>query len=1233
MLSKIKKIVFSFVIFMIGLTSIDALYNGSAGTSFPGTYTGNCPAGKYNCIIAGRNRLMIQARLYYIDNGSFSQIGSTYYFVDKATYDNTTVRNSGLNLIYVSEFDQYTTGTKFISANTYLKNYFGDVAGNPQTTQAKNFLNKVTGTSDYTTVLTKESQFANKTKAATKGYRIIIEPVVLVAYPSFSSDSYALMTVKGMASEAKRIGNGQGTNGPGTYSYNGFDVPTCTGRPGGVAKCNNNLLGVNSYAQLLYTDFKDVGIEAASQEYCVNSVNTDMLADMTNGCGMNIIDISQYADNECYSYSIKGEPLECKKSDENNKQVFTEKYTKMDSCTNATEEEKKVYTEYGKKVAENGTCKIYCIESAEASFPGSILKSYKTGSYFSWPTFGNNFDDNYQMIMTSKLKCKFVDYGAGADSVGATITLKCGSGMVEYDSSTCRESSSSEQGSCPSGYRSAGYSSNSCVKTIEKNKICPDNYSEWGSGLCRERVPVCLQGNLKSDGYCYKNSYYESYCGSGARLSDDKTYCIINKVTVSEPYCPKGKKSGDYCYQNATGSQYNYTCPKGWERVGTYGERCRKKVSYRNVLQCPDSSWTSNSYGSCTKDAYYRKTCGDWSFYGYNECRTPATMSASGKITGKVCPNGTEEEYGRCYSYSYSNKTCSGGKKLINGYCYSLSQKIVASYSCPEGYERKDTTCKKICNKDSLMRTMNNLLNDANKYKISAKLTAGTNNKIDTNLAVGSTTITVSDNNMEYTKTVKFKIPDNKNRYYNKVTDIVSDTPVLSLEVFDRGRGVVSTSKNDQVLVGNNLKEYDLKISDVYLGQNNIFGKNYIKNYVCHYSLSNEPCECPSGTKNAGDDVDELINILKCEGSNSDTNSNHYYSEKTSCVYLQKAICNRDFNESSNSDSTQKKYKLTCNENIKCLGNENVDITNCVKEQQRLNVTLETAIKYCTSKEPTCSSDYCYDVKTNARKDIKSCLNEGNSRETCLKRNNCLNTSCPDCYCTGICENKKISKKGLTLSYKKCNGGSSSYCYPNLYCDSGNEIVTASAKSCILKELNSNNLETVLKRYSISTIENALESCKSISCVSINGIPKVVYRVIDLRNPFPGKIHNGAMTGISSTESIKSREPGGNWNNKTVIKNEILNARGAKDYDLYKKQPLYTIKLTPDTIKKIREYNKNYNYANFDLKCNEKNSTACLSNFIHNNSFNVVVDGKSECTKLNMMSNLNDYNKCYNSNN
>lgn len=117
-----------------------------------------------------------------------------------------------------------------------------------------------------------------------------------------------------------------------------------------------------------------------------------------------------------------------------------------------------------------------------------------------------------------------------------------------------------------------------------------------------------------------------------------------------------------------------------------------------------------------------------------------------------------------------------------------------------------------------------------------------------------------------------------------------------------------------------------------------------------------------------------------------------------------------------------------------------------------------------------------------------------------------------------------------------------------------------------------------------------------------NGID-VIFRTIDLDDPFPSIDANGRITGSNWCAGPEDCS-----NVNAVVDSVIINNRGVKTEELYKElDPLYKITLTPAIIKEIRKYNKTTRYDDFNLVC-AANKDNCKSDFIRttldNNKYN-----------------------------
>lgn len=125
----------------------------------------------------------------------------------------------------------------------------------------------------------------------------------------------------------------------------------------------------------------------------------------------------------------------------------------------------------------------------------------------------------------------------------------------------------------------------------------------------------------------------------------------------------------------------------------------------------------------------------------------------------------------------------------------------------------------------------------------------------------------------------------------------------------------------------------------------------------------------------------------------------------------------------------------------------------------------------------------------------------------------------------------------------------------------------------------------------------------------------LLFRTISLNNPFPAR--DGS-----------SRLPAENWlsdvNNKVYdyisanrgVRYYNKDASGEALYSTDEIEPMYTITLTPSTMKKIREYNKTHQYDSMyhenTLNCNS-NDRECFSTFLRNHDYIPSDSFKGSC--------------------
>lgn len=175
----------------------------------------------------------------------------------------------------------------------------------------------------------------------------------------------------------------------------------------------------------------------------------------------------------------------------------------------------------------------------------------------------------------------------------------------------------------------------------------------------------------------------------------------------------------------------------------------------------------------------------------------------------------------------------------------------------------------------------------------------------------------------------------------------------------------------------------------------------------------------------------------------------------------------------------------------------------------------------------------------------------------------------------------------------------------------GNEIIlsdacekseTCTALTCNLFVCPANTvaagrpLNAIIAQYLANHPGTSLNSSliKYLIDCSCNDENNIVYRVIDLKNPFPGKTGGGRMAGF-------------NWSD---LKERITKNRNVSDDAIYtESKVMYHFKLTVNEIKNIRSYNKSNDYGDYKLTCKKENQRNCISSFVHNTAYGIQSDG------------------------
>ncbi|MBR2833397.1 MAG: hypothetical protein IKE75_03080 [Bacilli bacterium] len=138
------------------------------------------------------------------------------------------------------------------------------------------------------------------------------------------------------------------------------------------------------------------------------------------------------------------------------------------------------------------------------------------------------------------------------------------------------------------------------------------------------------------------------------------------------------------------------------------------------------------------------------------------------------------------------------------------------------------------------------------------------------------------------------------------------------------------------------------------------------------------------------------------------------------------------------------------------------------------------------------------------------------------------------------------------------------------------------------------------------------------------GGENIIYRPIDLANPFPGQSGQGRDTGsnwctLDLNRVLKcsgKRINTSNQSNNQIVYNEIINNRKVSGYDVYSEKPLYEVELDSEAIKAIRSSNKKQDYDDWTgITYSEK--TGAISSFLQkiwgsSRVTGVCMDGNSD---------------------
>ena len=413
---------------------------------------------------------------------------------------------------------------------------------------------------------------------------------------------------------------------------------------------------------------------------------------------------------------------------------------------------------------------------------------------------------------------------------------------------------------------------------------------------------------------------------------------------------------------------------------------------------------------------------------------------------------------------------------------------------------------------------------------------------------------------LKLTATVVYSLSDHFNQYISKKDYAVSSNKPNASYV-DIGYANLSLDRKAES------GTYNLSIKTTNLGaRTNFVSSSKNQDYTCKYKTVkfDSPYECPEGTMNPGADlyaamlnehityaeaVDKYCNMDSCicpENSKMAGKNLVGYLSSMSCSDAQNKYCDYDG------------ACLTCPSGT---ANEGM-VLKCP------NGDCNGAISTMCEKEIISEDDVCDDA-------------DGDSKY-CPAPNDDINISA--CISAGMSYSE--------CANKLCNGNKKYTC-KNTNGVGGKMDITACVQTKVAQGL---------------SVNEAIDACDMVICPLGKTI---IYRVIDLANPFPSydadkKVTQTGLRIGMFNDNLRGRYPGSNWNSETVVKKEILNNRNVDGDSVYTSKPMYVFELNSNTLKTIRKYNKNKKYDDFNLKCKNNNSTACVSSFVHNKAYGLT---------------------------
>lgn len=318
------------------------------------------------------------------------------------------------------------------------------------------------------------------------------------------------------------------------------------------------------------------------------------------------------------------------------------------------------------------------------------------------------------------------------------------------------------------------------------------------------------------------------------------------------------------------------------------------------------------------------------------------------------------------------------------------------------------------------------------------------------------------------------------------------------------------------------------------------------------------------------------------EGSQANWTNNVYHVDPKATIYYEEATGQYNYTDqpmNANTSYTDLEQNLNCVSDIRdlitaCSG------TSCTITKQNM--------KKCTSVEMKRGASTTFIIPDGLFEYVDKETHRSFHRsefESLLAQANAANKTLNYIY-LGY-SNLPVAHSAASGLYGETHGqGRLSLTYSNL----GHVKNNSTMVDTILSAINSSDYTNWICEYEVTP-----------GLIPEKGKINVIYRPIDLYDPFPDADATGRQTGSNWCGS-------GDCSSKNnTVSQYILNNRNVTSEEVYNKTPMYTFIMTPSVVKEIRSYNKangydqytgSLNNSSYDYVCKEGTGSVCISEYL-----------------------------------